>query len=131
MNEPILQIEDLKIAATELPLVRGLSFSLKKGKTLGIVGESGSGKSLTSLAIMGLLSRGLHLTGKIRFEGKELTRLSPQQYLQIRGNEISMVFQEPMTALNPSMKCGKQVAEILETLGFSGAGIYTSGTVLN
>ncbi|HBF20627.1 MAG: ABC transporter ATP-binding protein [Owenweeksia sp.] len=117
MNEPILQIEDLKIAATELPLVRGLSFSLNKGKTLGIVGESGSGKSLTSLAIMGLLSRGLHLTGKIRFEGKELTRLSPQQYLQIRGNEISMVFQEPMTALNPSMKCGKQVAEILETHG--------------
>ncbi|MGB0177467.1 MAG: dipeptide ABC transporter ATP-binding protein, partial [Owenweeksia sp.] len=114
MNKPLLRVENLSISVGETSLVNDLGFTLEKGKTLGIVGESGSGKSLTSLAIMGLLPKGLKLQGSLKFDDRELSKLSPEEYLEVRGNRISMIFQEPMTALNPSVKCGRQVAEILD-----------------
>lgn len=110
----LLQIENLCIKAGEKVLVDQLNFQLEKGSTLAIVGESGSGKSISSLAIMGLLSRDLHIAGSVCFEGEELLEKSEKEFQQIRGNKISMIFQEPMTALNPSMKCGNQLTEILK-----------------
>ena len=110
---PILKVEDLEIAAGNLPLVKNLSFSLLKGKTLGIVGESGSGKSLTSLAIMGLLPKSLKVSGNIIYGKKKLLQVKEDEYSTLRGKDIAMIFQEPMTALNPTMKCGKQVMEIM------------------
>lgn len=114
MNDiPILKVDELSISAGELELVKDLSFELRKGQTLGIVGESGSGKSLTSLAVMGLLSKALSVKGNIRYKKKEILKLTEKQLLSIRGNEIAMIFQEPMTALNPTKKCGTQVVEVM------------------
>ena len=113
IERPILQVKDLEISADNVKLVNRLSFSLLKGKTLGIVGESGSGKSLTSLAIMGLLPKSLQVSGKITYHKKKLLDTGEEQYSNLRGKEIAMIFQEPMTALNPTMKCGKQVMEIM------------------
>lgn len=112
-DKPILQVEDLEISAGELKLVKKLNFSLLKGKTLGIVGESGSGKSLTSLAIMGLLSKSLRASGKIIYQNKNLLKAKEEELVSLRGKDVAMIFQEPMTALNPTMKCGKQVMEIM------------------
>lgn len=112
-DKPILQVEDLEIATGELKLVKKLNFSLQKGKTLGIVGESGSGKSLTSLAIMGLLSKSLSASGKIIYQNKNLLKAKEEELVSLRGKDVAMIFQEPMTALNPTMKCGKQVMEIM------------------
>lgn len=112
-DKPILQVEDLEISAGELKLVKKLVFSLLKGKTLGIVGESGSGKSLTSLAIMGLLSKSLRASGKIIYQNKNLLKAKEEELVSLRGKDVAMIFQEPMTALNPTMKCGKQVMEIM------------------
>lgn len=112
-DKPILQVEDLEISAGELKLVKKLNFSLQKGKTLGIVGESGSGKSLTSLAIMGLLSKSLRASGKIIYQNKNLLKSKEEELVSLRGKDVAMIFQEPMTALNPTMKCGKQVMEIM------------------
>lgn len=114
MKEVLLSVNELRLQAGPQVLVDGLSFDLEAGHTLGIVGESGSGKSLTSLAIMGLLPDALKAQGSIHFKGKDLLKTSPRDYLKIRGREIAMIFQEPMTALNPSMRCGKQVAEALK-----------------
>jgi peptide/nickel transport system ATP-binding protein len=95
-------------------VLEDISFSLKKNEVLGIVGESGSGKSVTALAILGLLDKKAKIgSGEILFEGENLLSLSEKKLQQIRGSEISMIFQEPMSSLNPSMKCGKQVSEIL------------------
>ncbi|GAA0465537.1 ABC transporter ATP-binding protein [Alkalibacillus silvisoli] len=93
-------------------ILNGVSFNVQKGETLCIVGESGCGKSLTSLSIMGLLpeSGGIR-SGEIRFEGQDLTNQSMKEMSKIRGNEISMIFQEPMTSLNPVHTVGKQIAE--------------------
>ncbi|MCQ2011632.1 ABC transporter ATP-binding protein [Sporolactobacillus sp. STSJ-5] len=93
--------------------VRGISLNLNKGETLAIVGESGSGKSVTSKAIMGLIPSppGEIATGDILFEGNDLVKYSKKQLQKIRGKEISMIFQDPMTALNPTMKIGKQIME--------------------
>ncbi len=99
--------------------LRGISFSMKKGETLGIVGESGSGKSITALTIMGLLPAAAKMTeGQVVFRNKneqqlELTSLSPSAMQRIRGNEVAMIFQEPMTSLNPIFRCGEQVAEAI------------------
>jgi peptide/nickel transport system ATP-binding protein len=93
--------------------VRDVSFSLERGETLGLVGESGCGKSITVMALMGLLPENADVTGTIRFEGRELTALSDAQMCEIRGNRIGMIFQEPMTALNPVHTIGHQVAEPL------------------
>ena len=99
----------------ENEVLKNISFSLNKNEILGIVGESGSGKSVTTLAIMGLLpkKKAKIKEGEILFNGKSLLGLPEKELQKIRGNDISMIFQEPMSALNPSMKCGAQVAEIL------------------
>jgi peptide/nickel transport system ATP-binding protein len=101
------------------PVVNNISFSIEKGEVLGVVGESGSGKSLTGLAIMGLLPNNSHVGGKILFQETEndnvlnLLKLDEKTFQKLRGSKISMIFQEPMTALNPVVKCGRQVQEIL------------------
>lgn len=120
----LLKIEGLTISfednANKNVVVENASMSLEKGKVLGIVGESGSGKSVTALSILGLLPgpQGKIVKGSILFidargNTVELTDVSEKEYRTIRGNEISMIFQEPMTSLNPVMKCGRQVAEII------------------
>jgi oligopeptide/dipeptide ABC transporter ATP-binding protein len=91
--------------------VRSISLSLDAGQTLALVGESGSGKSVTSLAIMGLLPPQAHLSGSVLFEGRELTTASPTDLQKLRGVRMAMIFQEPMTALNPVMRVGDQIAE--------------------
>ncbi len=93
--------------------VRGLDFSLARGDTLGLIGESGCGKSLTALALMGLLPEGAQASGSIRFDGQELLGLDDGALCRLRGNRMAMVFQEPMTALNPVHAIGHQVAEPL------------------
>jgi len=93
--------------------LRGVSFSLDRGQTLGLIGESGCGKSITALALMGLLPEGAQVAGSIRFDGQELTTLDEAQLCRLRGNRIGMVFQEPMTALNPLHTVGRQIAESL------------------
>ncbi len=117
--EPVLRVEGLCVSArTEQglkPLVQDLSFDLKKGETLAIAGESGSGKSITSLAIMGLLPQpAVRVTGgHIRFGGQDLTALPEAALRGIRGDRIAMIFQEPMTSLNPVMTVGTQLAEAI------------------
>ncbi len=97
-----------------LPAIEDVSFTLDKGEVLGIVGESGCGKSVTSLSVMQLLStNGKIEKGSIRFEGKDLVNLSDSDMRKIRGNEIAMIFQEPMTSLNPVHKIGRQISESL------------------
>jgi peptide/nickel transport system ATP-binding protein len=120
MNQPLLHIDQVTISAKKegrwTPIVKDSSFVLDQNEILGIVGESGSGKSVTSLAIMGLLPKGiLDITsGKIAFEGRDISALSPKDLRNLRGNDIAMIFQEPMSSLNPSLKCGFQVEEILK-----------------
>jgi peptide/nickel transport system ATP-binding protein len=93
--------------------LRGVSFALARGETLGLIGESGCGKSITALALMGLLPDGARVAGSIRFDGHELTTLTDAAYCRLRGARIGMVFQEPMTALNPLHTIGRQIAEPL------------------
>ena len=108
---PLLQIDHLSIAFGPQVAVHDLSFTLEAGQTLGLVGESGSGKSATSLAILRLLPATAHVAGKIDFSGQNLLGLSPEAIRRLRGSSIAMIFQEPMTALNPAMKIGTQIAE--------------------
>lgn len=120
MKTPLLDISNVTISARKegnwLPIVKNSSFSLQANEILGIVGESGSGKSITSLALMGLLPKGVvQVTeGAIHFESKNITALPDKEMRTIRGKEIAMIFQEPMSSLNPSLKCGYQVEEILK-----------------
>lgn len=113
----LLEISGLRTEFTTpggvIKAVDGVSFTVSKGETLGIVGESGCGKSITSLSIMQLLPKrvGRVAAGEIRFEGKNLLTASRREMRQIRGNRIAMIFQEPMTSLNPVFKVGKQVSE--------------------
>ncbi|MFM5844017.1 ABC transporter ATP-binding protein [Aeromonas sanarellii] len=115
---PILEVRDLEVEFAvddgKIKVLDGVSFSVAPGRTLGIVGESGCGKSVTSLAIMGLLPRphGQVVAGSIRFQGEELLTLAPDQMYRVRGNRISMIFQEPMTALNPVQTVGDQLMEV-------------------
>ncbi|SEP76036.1 peptide/nickel transport system ATP-binding protein [Hyunsoonleella jejuensis] len=111
----ILSINNLSIAFKGNEVIHNISYHLKKNEILGIVGESGSGKSVSSLAILGLLPKGIATipTGSISFNGLDLTQLSNKGLQNIRGHKIAMIFQEPMSSLNPSMTCGKQVQEIL------------------
>jgi peptide/nickel transport system ATP-binding protein len=103
----------LPTAQGRLAALRGVSFALDRAGTLGLVGESGCGKSLTALALMGLLPDGAQVAGSIRFDGCELTVLDDQSMSALRGDRIGMVFQEPMTALNPVHRIGAQIAESL------------------
>ncbi|CAN5521378.1 N/A [soil metagenome] len=119
---PLLAVNDLSISfgsqesgvSAPRKAVDGISFEICPGQTLGLVGESGSGKSATSLAILRLLSPNAHTTGSIRFDGQELLTLSESAMRRHRGRDIAMIFQEPMTALNPVMPIGAQIAEAVE-----------------
>ena len=118
MAENILQVKNLKTYFhTEAGLVKAVndvSFNVEKGKTLGIVGESGCGKSITSLSIMGLVERpGKIEGGEILFEGEDLLKMTEAQMRNIRGKKIAMIFQEPMTSLNPVYTIGQQLIEAL------------------
>jgi peptide/nickel transport system ATP-binding protein len=113
----LLEVENLGIRLTTsrgpAQAVREVSFSLKRGETLGLVGESGCGKSITALALMGLLPESAVVSGSIRLDGSQLVGLADAEYCKLRGNRISMIFQEPMTALNPMHTIGRQIAEPL------------------
>ncbi|MET1029506.1 ABC transporter ATP-binding protein [Domibacillus tundrae] len=117
--EKVLDVKDLHVSfdlhAGEVQAVRGVDFHLEKGETLAIVGESGSGKSVTTKALMRLIPNppGRIKQGQILFDGRDLARLSEREMEKIRGKEMSMIFQDPMTSLNPTMKIGKQIMEPL------------------
>jgi peptide/nickel transport system ATP-binding protein len=111
----LLEVDHLSISFRDQTVVRDLSFSVGQGEVLGLVGESGSGKSLTSLSILRLLDGAARVEGAIRFEGKDLLMLKQEEMRQYRGRKIAMIFQEPMTALNPVMPVGRQIAEAIET----------------
>ena len=119
-GKPILEVEDLRTYFyTRDGVVRsvdGVSFSVSEGETLAIVGESGCGKSVTSLSILRLIASppGKIVSGSIRFHGKDLLGFSDEQMRDIRGDKISMIFQEPMTSLNPVLTIGRQIGEVLE-----------------
>ena len=113
MSEPLLSVQDLSVYAGGTQLVDSASFDLEAASRTGIIGESGSGKTITALAVLGLLPEGLHATGSIRLRGKDLLAASEKEMVVQRGNSMSMIFQEPMTALNPVMRIGKQIAEPL------------------
>ena len=103
-----------RIGAGEVQATRDVSFQLKAGERLGIVGESGCGKTVTGLSILGLLPRAQsRVVGEVRFEGRDLLTISPRQMRQVRGRQISMIFQEPMSALDPVFTVGEQIAETL------------------
>ncbi len=108
-----LAVRDLRVALGDVALVDGVSLELAAGARVGLIGESGSGKSLTALAIMGLLADELQASGSAHLEGVDLLALSERELARRRGNRISMVFQEPMTALDPLMRVGGQVAEVV------------------
>jgi peptide/nickel transport system ATP-binding protein len=109
----MLEVADLTITTKTARIVRALSFSLDEGETLGIVGESGSGKTMSALALIGLLPEGIAATGAIKFDGQDLSRLGEAQMQRLRGDRIAMIFQEPMSALNPLQTIGRQIAEPL------------------
>ena len=121
MNDakPILKITDLAVDFAsrrgQLPAVEGISLTLNAGETLAIVGESGSGKSVTALALMGLIPQppGIIREGSAIYRGRDLLRLSEAEFRRLRGSAIAMIFQEPMTSLNPVMKVGRQIAEAI------------------
>lgn len=119
-REVVLSVKNLEINfktyAGLVHAVRNISYDLYKGETLAIVGESGSGKSVSSNAIMKLIpeGNGLYSNGEIIYDGKDLVKLSNKEMTKIRGKEIAMIFQDPMTSLNPTMKIGKQIVEVIE-----------------
>ena len=117
MTEPLLDVRDLTLdvphGRASIPILNGVSFQIHPGETYGLVGESGSGKSVTSLAIMGLLKKPLRVSGgQIGFQGRDLLTLPRREMRRLRGNRIAMIFQEPMTALNPLATVGRQIAEM-------------------
>ena len=109
----LLEVRNLTIRFGSTTVVDDLSFDVDAGDRFGIIGESGSGKTLTSLAVIGLLPETAHVSGSVKFNGQELTDLTDRELSSIRGKHIGMVFQEPLTALNPLMRVGKQIAQPL------------------
>ena len=120
-GEPLLLVQNLQVALArrgpDLPLVRGVDLSIEPGETVGLVGESGSGKSLTVLSLIGLLPRQLAVTGSIRFDGTELTTLPEPRLRAVRGRDIGVIYQDPMTSLNPYHRIGNQIVEGLTAHG--------------
>ncbi|WP_043918465.1 ABC transporter ATP-binding protein [Jannaschia aquimarina] len=113
----MLEVEGLSVSIGGAPILRDVSLSLPPGEVLGLVGESGSGKSMTALACMGLLPRAARASGRVALAGRDLLDLRERDWLGVRGEEIGMIFQEPMTALNPVHTIGRQVAETLRLRG--------------
>ena len=119
MGENILEVRNLEIRYVTdeetVYAVNDISFALQKGESIGLVGETGAGKTTTALGIMGLVPDppGEVVAGSIMFEGKDLLQLSEKQMREIRGGKISMIFQDPMTSLNPVMTVGEQIAEVV------------------
>jgi oligopeptide/dipeptide ABC transporter ATP-binding protein len=112
---PLLEVENLHVEINGTPILRGVNLTVDSQETLGIVGESGCGKSMTGLAIMGMLPPGGKITqGSIKLAGQDLTHYTPAQWRNIRGQEISLVMQDPFTSLNPLMRVGDQIAEVLQ-----------------
>jgi len=111
----LLEVNDLTVefGRRRIPAVKDLSFTVAKGERLGVIGESGSGKSVTALAMMGLLPENAHVSGSVRLAGHDVLAADDRELSRLRGDVVSMVFQEPMTALDPTMTCGRQVAEVL------------------
>jgi oligopeptide/dipeptide ABC transporter ATP-binding protein len=119
-SEPLLSVRDLRVQfwtrRGTVYAVNGVSFDIARGETLGIVGESGCGKSVTSLALLGILPRaGRVVDGTATFAGRELLHLSDRELRRVRGRDIAMIFQDPMTSLNPVLTIGRQIREALET----------------
>lgn len=120
MTEPILAVSDLRVefdrGEDSVYAVNGVSFEIAQGETLGIVGESGSGKSVTLMSALGLIrENGKVKTGTVQFQGKNLLKMSPRQLEDIRGRDIGVIFQDPMTSLNPVMSIGDQIMEAMLT----------------
>ena len=118
MSKPLLSVSGLGISTVQDPrtLVSSVSFEIMPGEAVGVVGESGSGKTLTALSILGLLPRGVAISsGLINFDGTDLTKADSETMRNLRGSDISMVYQDPMTALNPVMKLGHQLLEVIES----------------
>ena len=118
MSKPLLTIQDLTVSFGTTKALHGVSFSIQKGKITAVVGESGSGKSITALSVLGLLPKEAKTNGKIFFyednsQERDLLQADKKTIQDIRGNRISMIFQEPMTSLNPLMRCGEQITEVL------------------
>ena len=119
MDDTLIKVKNLQISfkydGVMTPVIRGVSFDIKRGETLGMVGESGSGKSVTSREIMRLIATPPARidSGEILFEGRDILKMSDDELRSIRGNRISMIFQEPMTSLNPVYTCGDQIMEVI------------------
>lgn len=109
---PVLSVQDLRVSFGDVQILRGVSFELESGKTLGVVGESGCGKSMTGLSLMGMVPKPGVVTGSIRFEGKEWVGERESEWAKIRGDRISMVMQDPFSSLNPVMRVGDQIGEV-------------------
>ena len=109
----LLTVEGLSLSIDGTPILRDLSFGIEAGEILGVIGESGSGKSLTALSIMQLLPSGSQSRGRVLFAGQDLAAAAEPDLCAVRGRDIGMVFQEPMTALNPLQTIGQQVAETI------------------
>ncbi len=125
MNEPLLTIDNLHVkfarSEDEVYAVNGVSFSINENETLGIVGESGSGKSVTLMSSIGLIRENGKITaGTAKFQGRDLLKLRPKQLEDIRGRDIGVIFQDPMTSLNPVMRVGDQIMEAMLTHQFAG-----------
>ncbi|MBU1141558.1 MAG: ABC transporter ATP-binding protein [Firmicutes bacterium] len=119
MQMKVLEVKNLHTSffthMGEVQAVRGITFDLEKGEILGIVGESGSGKSVSALSILGLVDQpGRIIKGEVLFQGRDLSKLTHREFSDIRGKEISMIFQDPMTSLNPVFKIGNQIIEVIK-----------------
>ena len=117
-REVVLSVRDLSISFSTdggaVHAVRGVAFDLYKEETLCIVGESGSGKSVTNKTIMGILPKNAHIdSGSVVYQGEDLTKVSEEEFHRIRGTKIGMIFQDPLSSLNPIMKIGKQMTEVM------------------
>jgi oligopeptide/dipeptide ABC transporter ATP-binding protein len=118
MSEPLIRVSDLTVSTSDdhRTLVNSVSFDIAPGEAVGVVGESGSGKTLTALSLLGLLPRGVQATsGSIKFDAKDLLHTDGETLRSIRGNKIAMIYQDPMTALNPVMRLGAQLIEVIES----------------